>query len=383
MKKLSSIILLICATASFALQGGPTQPDYAQFEPSGMTDMVNLLSGDFSYQIPLSDIPSPYGNYPLSLSYHAGISPQQEASWVGLGWSLNPGSINRDVRGVPDDQFHGGTLGFIYQYTAIQVWSVNLGYSIGAYSIGLTFRSDGSVGYSETVGPEVSGIAGVGFTIGNEAIGLKASFGSNDELNASLLFSTKDGKPNVSAGASISVAGASMGAQVSIGSGVSARVGFGNSESSVGLTVTPDGVSSSVQAGGFALEKGRNGTSVSVGGGTVSVSNSQASASSKSSSVGFQVVLPTSFGVFSFGFNQTTYEYWMRSATSEYLYGYIYQAGPAIDVDSLNNLNGIPDAEIASSTTAPGNSMQWKWTMKGRTLENLGKEDMSPAYDMY
>ena len=374
---------MVCATNLFALQGGPTQPDYAQFQPSGMTDMVNLLSGDFSYQIPLSDIPSPYGNYPLSLSYHAGISPQQEASWVGLGWSLNPGSINREVRGVPDDQFHGGTLGFIYQYTAIQVWSVNLGYSIGAYSVGLTFRSDGSVGYSETVGPEVSGIAGVGFTIGNEAIGLKASFGSNDELNASLLFSTKDGKPNVSAGASISIAGAAMGAQVSTGSGVSARVGFGNSESSVGLTVSPDGVSASVQAGGFALEKGRNGTSVSVGGGTVSVSNSQASASSKSSSVGFQVVLPTSLGVFSFGFNQTTYEYWMRSATSEYLYGYIYQAGPAIDVDSLNNLNGIPDAEIASSTTAPGNSMQWKWTMKGRALENLGKEDMSPAYDMY
>lgn len=382
MKKLSSLILLVGVTVSFALQGGPTQPDYIQFEPSGMTDMVNLLSGDFSYQIPLSDIPSPYGNYPLSISYHAGISPQQEASWVGLGWSLNPGSINRDVRGVPDDQFHGGTLGFIYQYTAIQVCSVNLGYSIGAYSVGLTFRNDGSVGFSETIGPEISGVAGVGFTFGNEALGFKASFGPDNALNASLIFSTKDGKPSFSAGASIDVAGTSLGAQYITGSGASASVGFGNSETSVGLTVSSGGVSATFQSGEFAFQKSRNGTSVSVGGGTISVSNSQTTASSKSSTIGAEIVLPTSFGVFSLGFNQTTYEYWMRSATSEYLYGYIYQAGPAIDVDSTNNLNGIPDAEIASKTVSE-EKMPWKWTMKGRTLESLGKEDMSPAYDLY
>ena len=384
MKKLLLAIIFAMFSTSFALQGGPTQPDYAQFEPSGMTDMVNLLSGDFSYQIPLSDIPSPYGNYPLSLSYHAGISPQQEASWVGLGWSLNPGSINRDVRGVPDDQFHGGTLGFIYQYTAIQVWNVNLGYSIGVYSVGLNFRSDGSVGFSETIGPEISGVAGVGFTIGNESLGFEANFGPYDALNASLLFSTKNGKPDASVGASIGIAGASLGAQVSTGSGASARVGFADStkSNSVGLRVSSDGVSASVRSGRYALKKSRNGTSMSVGGRTVSISNSQTTGSIKSSSVGLNVDIPTNLGVFSLGFNQTTYEYWMRSATSEYLYGYIYQAGPAIDVDSINNFDGIPDAEIASKT-ASGEPMPWKWTMKGRTLESMGKDDLSPAYDIY
>ena len=27
----------------------------------------------------------------------------QDASWVGLGWNINPGVLNRSVRGVPDD----------------------------------------------------------------------------------------------------------------------------------------------------------------------------------------------------------------------------------------------------------------------------------------
>ena len=27
----------------------------------------------------------------------------QEASWVGLGWNINPGTITRNLRGLPDD----------------------------------------------------------------------------------------------------------------------------------------------------------------------------------------------------------------------------------------------------------------------------------------
>ena len=382
MNKIGLATLLLISTLSFALEGGPSQPDYTQFEPSGMKDMVSLQSGDFSYQIPLSDIPSPYGNYPLSLSYHAGISPQQEASWVGLGWSLNPGSINRDVRGVPDDQFHGGTLGFIYQYSSTQVWSVNLGYSYGVFSVGQTFSSDGSVGFSATLGPKLEGIVGVGFSVGTDAVGFNASIGKEyGGLNAGLMFSTKNGKFNASAGASIGVAGASLGAQISTGSGASAHVGFGNSTASVGMTVSSNGVSTRARVGGFSISKSKNGASVSVGGGSVSVSNSATSGNDKSSTAGFAIIVPTQIGVFSFGFNQTTYQYWMRSATSEYLYGYMYQAGPAIDVNQENDISGIPDAEIALKKFA--SDITWKWTMKGRTLESMGREDMSPAYDMY
>src|SRR5688572_4729568 len=83
----------------YALTSGPSQPEVHGFEPIGTSDMVDLFSGDFTYNIPLLDV----DGYPVNLSYHSGISMDQEASWVGLGWSLNPGVVNRSIRGVPDD----------------------------------------------------------------------------------------------------------------------------------------------------------------------------------------------------------------------------------------------------------------------------------------
>ncbi|UPL50201.1 hypothetical protein [Hymenobacter sublimis] len=88
---------------SFALTAGPTAPEASSFEPVDTTDMVDLATGDFTYNIPLLEVPGPDGGYPLSLAYHAGIQPEVEASWVGLGWSLNPGAINRNVNGYADD----------------------------------------------------------------------------------------------------------------------------------------------------------------------------------------------------------------------------------------------------------------------------------------
>ena len=49
------------------------------------------------------EVPGPEGGYPLVLSYHSGVGPNQPATWVGLGWTLNPGAINRTVAGYPDD----------------------------------------------------------------------------------------------------------------------------------------------------------------------------------------------------------------------------------------------------------------------------------------
>ncbi|MBI1183055.1 hypothetical protein GC194_02195 [bacterium] len=90
---------LFFPTISFALTGGPSQPETAGFQEVGSNNMVDLFSGDFSYSIPLLDV----GGYPVGLNYQAGVSMDQEASMVGLGWSLTPGAINRNVRGIPDD----------------------------------------------------------------------------------------------------------------------------------------------------------------------------------------------------------------------------------------------------------------------------------------
>lgn len=88
---------------SYALTSGPTQPETQSFTPAGVSDMVDPFSGDFSYNIPLFELPGPNGGYPFNLAYQSGVGMDQEASWVGLGWNLNVGAINRQVRGLPDE----------------------------------------------------------------------------------------------------------------------------------------------------------------------------------------------------------------------------------------------------------------------------------------
>ena len=96
---------LIYPTLSLALTSGPSTPEVQSFEPVGTTQLVDPFTGDFNYNIPLMDV----GGYPINMHYHAGIGMEQEASWVGLGWNINPGVINRDIRGVPDD-FNGDEI---------------------------------------------------------------------------------------------------------------------------------------------------------------------------------------------------------------------------------------------------------------------------------
>ncbi len=79
--------------------GGPGQPEMSTFKSVGADNMVNLFTGDFSYNIPLLDV----DGYPINIFYNAQPTMDQEASWVGLGWNVNPGVINRNMRGLPDD----------------------------------------------------------------------------------------------------------------------------------------------------------------------------------------------------------------------------------------------------------------------------------------
>lgn len=93
---------LLVPAVTYGLTAGPSQPETKGFEPVGSPDMVDLFTGDFSYNIPLMDV----GGYPVNLAYHSGEGVDDEASWVGFGWSLNTGTINRQLRGLPDE-FNG------------------------------------------------------------------------------------------------------------------------------------------------------------------------------------------------------------------------------------------------------------------------------------
>lgn len=72
------------------------------FSPGSMNDMVDPFTGDFSYSIPLMDVEG----YPLTLNYNSNVTMNSEATWVGLGWNLDVGSVSREMRGIPDE-FNG------------------------------------------------------------------------------------------------------------------------------------------------------------------------------------------------------------------------------------------------------------------------------------
>ncbi|MBI3884018.1 MAG: hypothetical protein HY305_07395, partial [Sphingobacteriales bacterium] len=79
--------------------GGPGQPEMSGFKSVGLDNMVSPFTGDFSYNIPLLDV----GGYPVNMFYSSGITMDQDASWLGLGWNINPGNVMRNMRGLPDD----------------------------------------------------------------------------------------------------------------------------------------------------------------------------------------------------------------------------------------------------------------------------------------
>jgi hypothetical protein len=98
----------------YALSGGPSQPEMAGFTPINTDNMVDMFSGNFHYTIPIMTVPGPNGGYPINLNYNSEVGMEHEASWVGLGWNLNPGAINRQVRGIPDD-FKGDEISKTYK----------------------------------------------------------------------------------------------------------------------------------------------------------------------------------------------------------------------------------------------------------------------------
>lgn len=188
---------------------GPNAPEAAAFEPVDATDMVNLVTGNLSYVLPILNVPSPEGGYPISLSYHAGIAMDQEASWVGLGWNINPGSINRAVNGYPDDWGETNFSEFFYDKGWEEdYYSFSAGVSIGdtfSVGLGLSWGSHQSLGgfveASMGIGGKDSGVSIGGF-IGTNGVGIHGGvngFSASVSTNGvGVGYSgTKQGSPNL------------------------------------------------------------------------------------------------------------------------------------------------------------------------------------------
>jgi len=106
MKKIVVIIFLCLGLSGYGQELPAVihqSPNAAAFAKYGQIP-VSHYTGVPNISIPLHTIKSGEIELPLTLSYHAGgIQVSQEASWVGLGWSLSQGGmITRVIRGQND-----------------------------------------------------------------------------------------------------------------------------------------------------------------------------------------------------------------------------------------------------------------------------------------
>ena len=180
---------------SFALTSGPSTPEVASFEPATTTDMVDMFTGDFNYNLPLFEVPGPNGGYPLNLSYHAGSTMESEASWVGLGWNINVGAINRESRGLPDD-FNGDQISIKKDLKSNYTIGANVGFGFELFG-----QDAGEGALQLGVGLYYNSYRGMGF---NTSVGFNTSMGGSSG-SLDLSFDTQEGvgvNPSTSIGVS-------------------------------------------------------------------------------------------------------------------------------------------------------------------------------------
>ncbi|MEM9326841.1 MAG: hypothetical protein AAGA85_14340 [Bacteroidota bacterium] len=322
---------VVYPTVSYALTAGPTAPEATSFEPIDTTDMVNLATGDLAYNIPLLEVPGSSGSYPVALSYHAGIMPGEEASWVGLGWTLNPGAITRSVNGFADDHNDvQNTTRFFWEGGETQV--VNIG--VSATGFGVESVGGGlSIGHDTYQGMGVGGFLSVGFqTTG----GVGVSFGSGVD---------PWGNPYASAGLS---AGQNLGGPLafSSGIGISTNLGSVSASASSGISVNYGAnrppslkngqvqprlragnaslVGSSISSSGSGI-----GFSQSVGGFSQEVGNSRASRISTS---GWSLPLPLPFLNLSYRYSR----YWIDETDDVSTNGILYNPTAKLNAADLD-----------------------------------------------
>lgn len=103
---------------------------------------VSLYTGTPDITIPLYELQERDLRLPIAVRYHAsGHKVEDEASRVGLGWSLHAsGVITRSLRGLPDEY---GPRGFLHQ--AAEMRRINEENPVGAYALGLRDKDMGGM----------------------------------------------------------------------------------------------------------------------------------------------------------------------------------------------------------------------------------------------
>ncbi len=222
----SALVNFINPLSLYALTSGPSQPEVQSFSPIGTTEMVDLFSGAFTYNIPLIDV----GGYPINIVYNSGIGMDQEASWVGLGWNINPGVVNRNMRGLPDD-FNGKNIKKRFNIKENSTYYAFFGF--GKEIAGKGKNKNKSVGLSLGMGVKYNNYNGINFT---QSATPSVTFGSGGKTSSTASLGFQNGtdgivvQPNMSFKASvidkIKKISLGFGLGVGIGTSYSSRKGL-------------------------------------------------------------------------------------------------------------------------------------------------------------
>ncbi|XLS29986.1 hypothetical protein ACJD0Z_03980 [Flavobacteriaceae bacterium M23B6Z8] len=86
----------------------PTSPEATEFVRFG-NNTINPSTGKMSFSIPVFDIKTIDGSFPISLNYdYNGLILDAPPSLAGLGWNLGAGgAVIREIRGLPDEHEDG------------------------------------------------------------------------------------------------------------------------------------------------------------------------------------------------------------------------------------------------------------------------------------
>ncbi len=305
---LNFLSTIIPYNAIYANNNGPNAPEASGFEPVSATDMVNLSSGDLSYVLPLLEV----DGFPVTLSYHAGIPMDMDASWIGLGWNINTGSIARGVVSTPDDWNNGKSMKFTYYKYETETYTVNVGVGfakVADVGVGLSWGSNKSLSgsVSASVGPISASID----TDGNYSVGLNSSI-----VTKGLGFKAADSEGSPFGG-SLSVSGNTGKEGLSVG----ANAGYSKNglNAGLGISISGNGIGAGFSIGGGNGKKGGDKRSAGGGGSIGSFSAGDMSISSS----GFY--LPISIGIFSFGFGYQKQKIKYAKGLNRYGFGVLYQ----------------------------------------------------------
>ena len=109
MNRISSVVALFYALITFALPANAQvtnvfnkynlQPDV--WHPAEPAQAGVDAKGDLNLSIPVMTVPGRGGlDFNIRFNYRSGVRVDQRASWIGMGWEFDPGSITRDPMGV-------------------------------------------------------------------------------------------------------------------------------------------------------------------------------------------------------------------------------------------------------------------------------------------